>query len=70
MMQRKEPCWTAAQARFKNKHFAVRIKANSAFMYITSYMFRRKRFFWLLKEREAEGRASKRGVQAFPLKNP
>lgn len=70
VMQRKEPCWTAAQARFKNKHFAVRIKANSAFMYITSYMFRRKRFFWLLEEREAEGRASKRGGPSFPTQKP
>lgn len=70
VMQRKEPCWTAAQARFKNKHFAVRIKANSAFMYITSYMFRRKRFFWLLEEREAEGRASKRGGPSFPTQIP
>jgi len=52
MMQRKEHCWTTAQPEFKNKRFAVRIKANSAFMYITSYMGRRKRFFWLLEEGE------------------
>lgn len=56
MMQRKEHCWTTAQSEFKNKHFAVRIKANSAFMYITSYMFRRKRFLRILEEREAVGR--------------
>lgn len=69
--QRKAHCWTIAQPEFKNKHFAVRIKANSAFMYITSYMVRRKRFFWLLEERERDaafmqvGLASGRGVPSF-----
>lgn len=75
--QRQEHCWTTAQPEFKNKRFAVRIKANSAFMYITSYMVRRKRFFWLLEEGEAlplcsrkGGLARGRGCQALPLENP